>query len=357
MITRKGWASQVALGLFKKEATYNAGVSMIAANACSMKGFESVMEPDDNVQNDKDSVTGSEYGTDQEIITKGVTLTYKEARAKPNSVAGIAALCQGDITSTQDGGLTAYSHKIIDVAEGVELPSTQGEIKVGGVQYALPGIKGNSFKLSADTAKDNGLVSLESELMGSGDRTISATAFPASITESWMKMSNCKVWLESGADISINAALVQGTQDISSGTPDDLGIRLKSFEFTHNNNLEPQYGAGFAGVAGDIDVARRTKELKFTLLFKDSTEIDYYLNQNPLAIEFDLKGALIAATGAMYYGIHLIIPRFKLMKDPQPLGGVDDVLTCEFECDIQDDGTNSASIIEAYTAQAAYLAA
>lgn len=356
MITKKGWASQLMMSFFTKEASYNAGVTMIAANACSMKGYESVMEPDDNVQNDKDSVTGSEYGTDSEIVSNGVKLSYKETRAKPNSVAGIAALCQGAVTSTQDAALTAYKHKIIDVAVGVELPSAQAEIKVGDIQYALPGIKGNSFKIMGDTAKDNGLISLESELIGSGDRNISATAFVASISESWLKLSNCKVWMESGADITIATPLTQGTEDISSGTPDDLGIRLKSFEFEHNNNLDPQYGAGGGGSAQDIDYARRTKALKFTLLFKDSTEIAHYLAQDPLAIEFDLQGALIAATGTMYYGIHLIIPRFKLMNDPQPVGGVDDTLTCEFECDIQDDGTNPASIIEVYNAQAAYLA-
>lgn len=357
MITKKGWASQLMLSAFTKEASYNAGVTMTASNACSMKGFEAEMDPDDNVQNDKDSVTGSEYGTDSEIINKGVMLTYKESRAKPNSIAMIAALCQGAITSTQDSALTAYSHNIIDVAEGVALPSMQAELKVGGVQYALPGIKGNSFKISGDTSKDNGLISLESELIGSGDRDASATAFVASISESWLKLSNCKVFMESGDDITIATPLTQGTQDISGATPDDLGIKLKSFEFGHSNNLERQYAAGgLNDAAQDIDFARRSKELKFELLFNGSTEIDYYLNQNPLAIEFDLKGALIAATGTMFFGVHIIIPRFKLMKDPQPKGGVDDILTAEFECDIQNDGTNPASIIEVYNAQEAYLA-
>ena len=107
MITKKGWASQLMLSLFTKEASYNEGVTMDASNACSMKGYESVMEPDDNVQNDKDSVTGAEYGTDSEIVSNGVKLSYKETRAKPNSVAGIAALCHGSITSDQDGVLTA----------------------------------------------------------------------------------------------------------------------------------------------------------------------------------------------------------------------------------------------------------
>ena len=356
MITKKGWASQFMMSLFLKEAAYNAGVSMIAANACSMKGFEVEQLFEDSVANDKEEVTGAEYGTEQEIINQGVKLTYKEPKAKPNSIAGIAALCQGGITSTKDGAFDAWAHKIIDVPVGTALPSIQGEAKIGGVQYAFPGIKGNSFKIAGDTAKDNGLISLEAELIGSGTRTTSATAFVPSISESWLKISNCKVFMESGSDITIAAALTQGTQDISGATPENLGVRLKSFEFGHNNNNEEQYGAGGGGVAQDIDYGRRSKELKFSLLFNDATELDHYMNQDPLAIEFDLKGAIIAAGGAMYYGVHIVIPRFKLKAAPLPTGGAGDVLTCEFDCDIQDDGTNAASIIEVYNAKSAYLA-
>ena len=71
----------------------------------------------------------------------------------------------------------------------------------------------------------------------------------------------------------------------------------KSMEFGWNNN-----GAGQARLRRrrrlpdyDYDYGRRAAELKFSLLFYSSTELDYFINQNPLAIEFNLKGSLIAA--------------------------------------------------------------
>ena len=354
-ITKKGWEQSLMMSLFKKEATFDAGVTMSDANACSMRGYEMESEWDDEVVNDKDSVTGLEFGTDQEIMHQGVKIPYKEPRAKPNSLAGLAALVMGSITSTQDGALAAYKHKITPVAVGTALNSIQIEHKKGGVQYAYKGIKGNSLKIAGEAG---GFVSLEAELIGSGTRVTSATAFASVISEAWMKLTNCKVWMESGANIAIDAVLVQDVENISSATPDDIKARIKSFEWTYNNNGERQYGFG-SGTAGanDFDFGRRTVDLKFSLLFNDATEMNYFVNQDPIAIEFDLKGALIAATGTMYFGCQLIVPKFKLKSAPLPKGGVGDILVADFDCDVQSDGVNAISIIEVYNAKAAYLAA
>jgi len=354
MNTKKGWNQELMLSLFKKESAYNAGVSMINANACSMSGFEAEEAWEDKVENDKAEVTGKEHGYDQEIIQQGLKLAYKEPKAKPNSVAALAALVMGSVVSTQDGALTAYKHKITPVAVGTALPSIQAEMKKGGIQYAYKGIKGNTIKIAGEAG---GVVSLESEILGSGTRAISATSFANKIIESWLKLSNCKVWMEDGSNISISAALVQDAEDVSSATPADLKVRLKSFEWGWDNKLEGQPGFGGAGVFQDIDYGRRAANLKFTMLFSDDTELNHFINQNPLAIEFDMKGALIAVTGAMYYGFQLIIPRFKLKSAPLAKGGVNDILTVEMDCEVFDDGTNSASILEVYNAQAAYLTA
>jgi hypothetical protein len=92
------------------------------------------------------------------------------------------------------------------------------------------------------------------------------------------------------------------------------------------------------------------------MLFNNATELNYFVNQNPMAIEFDLKGSgPIAAGGSLYYGCSLLIPLFKLRKAPLPKGGANDRLTADFECEIMDNGTNPAVIIECYTAKAGYL--
>lgn len=354
MITKKGWATQIMFGAFKKEASFNAGVTMNSTNACSMQGFEAEVSFPDVVANDKDEITGTEFGTTQEIIETRVDINYKEAKAKPNSLAFLSALVLGNIVSTQDGALAAYRHKMTRVAAGTALPSTQAEFKMGGLQYAAKGIKGKSLKISASEA---GFVSLEAALMGAGGRDTSATAFVPAISESWMKVNQAKFFMEDGATISIAGTLTQGLQNISSGTPADLSARFKNLELSFDNSLEGQPGSGGAGIYQDIDYGRRKADLKFSLLANDVTELNHYFNQDVLAVEFDIKGALIAATGTMYYGGQIIVPRFKLKAAPWPKGGANDILTIDMEADIQDDGTNSPVIIEAYTAKAAYLAA
>jgi len=354
MITKKGWASQFMFGAYKKEAAFGAGVTMDATNACSMRGFDAEITMPDVVMNDKDEVTGAEFGTTQEIIASRLEINYKEAKAKPNTVAFLSALVLGASASTKDGAFNAWKHKITRVAAGTAQPSTQAEFKVGGLQYSAKGIKGKSLKISA---ADSGLVSVEAGLMGAGDRATSATAFVPVITESFLKVNQAKFWMENGSSISVAATLTQDAQNISSGTPVSLGARLKSFELSYDNALEGQVGFGGAGLYQDIDCGRRKAELKFSLLFNDATELNHYLNQNPLAVEFDLKGALIAAGGTMYYGVQLIVPRFMLKAAPWPKGGANDTLTIDMEADIQDDGTNSPVIVEVYTAKAAYLAA
>lgn len=353
-ITKKGWNQDLMMSLFTKEDTYDAGVTMSDANACSMQGYEFEPSWPDTVVTDKDEVTGKEHGYDQELVEKGFEATYKEAKAKPNTLAGLAALVLGSISSSQDAELTAYKHTITPVTVGTALPSIHVEHEKGGIQYKYYGVKGGSLTLSGEAGQP---VSLEATLKGSGTRATSETEFAASISESWLLMQKMKVWLESGANISITAAAsrVQDAEDISSATPDNLYPRLKSFTFGWQNNLEGQPGAGGGGVLQDIDYGRRAVELKTSIIFYDSTELDYFIDQSVVAVEFDLKGALIAAGGAMYYGFDLIIPRAKIKAAPLPQGGAGDTLTQEIEYEVFDDGTNKAAEIIVYNAQAAYM--
>lgn len=356
MQTRKAWKQELMMSLFKREATYDAGVTMSNANAFGMSGYLFDPKWPDEIKNDKGSVTNYEHGNTQDITNQRVELTYTESECKPNTLAGLGMLILGAITSTQDAALASYKHKIIPVAHGTALPSMQVEHLKGSLQYAYKGVKGNTLTLSGEAG---GYVKLIATLIGSGTRVTSATAMAAKISESWMKISNCKVWMETGANIltTIDAPLVQGSENISSGTPDILHPRLKSFEWMWNNNLKPQDGFGGGGVYTDCDYGRRMQDLKFTMLFNDATEIDYFTAQNPCAIEFDLKGAIVVATSVNYFGFHLVIPRFHIKETPLPVGDVDDELTAEFICNCEEDGTNPAVILEVYSAQASYLAA
>ncbi len=351
-VTKKGWNRSFMASLFHKEATYDAGHAMADANACSLTGFELETTWDDNVINDKSEVTGKEHGYDQELVGVGYKATLKFPKVKPNDLAGFASYALGSSTPTKDGDYTAYSHKIVPQTVGTALNSMQVEELFGGLQYYYRGVKVNTLKLSGEAG---GLLSMEVGLIGSGTRATSATAMAAAITESWMKLTNCKVWLESGANIDIAATLSQAAENISSATPDNLYPRLKNFEWTWDNALEPQPGFGqAAGALQDLDYARRKCGLKFSLQFYDTTELDYYTSQAACAIEFDLKGAIVVASSSLYFGAHLVVPRFKIKATPLPKGGPNDTLVQDFDCEVFDDGTNAASILEVYNAQAAY---
>lgn len=351
VVTHKKWLDQVMLSLFKQEATYDAGVTMNATNACSMREFEAVMDWPDEVIDDGGEITGSEGPTKQEIIFQAVNLSYKQARATPNTLIGLAALTLGNIVSTQDGAYIAYRHKNTRIAVGSALPSIQAEAKSAGIQYKITGLKSNTLKISGD----NRFVSVESNLIGSGSRAASTTAFVAAITESWLKVANCKVFLENGANISIDATLTQGLKNISSGTPADIGPRFKNFELSYDNQQQGIDGYGGAAVFQDMHYGTRKQQFKFSLLFKDDTELNYYLNQTPMAIELDLKGGLIAAGGTLYYGCQIIVPKFQLKVVPHPKGERDEFATADYDCTVLEDGTNSPFIIEGYNAKAGYL--
>ncbi|MDD4919058.1 MAG: hypothetical protein PHE72_14775, partial [candidate division Zixibacteria bacterium] len=224
MITKKGWQQALMMSLFEQEATYGAGVSMVDANACAMKNFEVAVEYADSVVNDRDEVSGTEHGTSQEIIEKRVNITYTEAKAKPNTLIGLAALVLGSCTPTKDGSIAAWKHKIVPVTVGTGLPSIQLEHLKGGIQTAYRGLKGNTLTIAGEAG---GLVSVEAALVGSGYRVASDTVMTAAISESWLKMNQMKIWLESGATISLDATLLQGAQNISSGDGTSLDVRLQ----------------------------------------------------------------------------------------------------------------------------------
>lgn len=352
---KKGWDVSLMASVFQKEAAYAGGKTHTNSTSCSFKGFEFDPGYADTVTNDKDEVNGKEHGYDQEITAYANNPTIKFAKVRPNDLAAFASLVLGSATPTQDGAFTAYRHDIIPVTDGTALPSIAIVHKIGAIQTEYKGIKGNTLKLSGEAG---GLLSMEVGMMGSGQRASNAASFAAAITESWMKLDMCKFWLETAANITIAATATQGTEDISSATPDDFSVRAKSFEFSWDNKMVGQPGFGGAGYLQDAVYGRRAATFKATIEFASAAEIAYFTAQDACAVELDFKAAgLIAAGGAMYYGAGLRIPRAKIKAQPQPKGGVNDTLTQDFDFEVFENGTNPAVMMAVYTAQAAYLAA
>lgn len=349
----RGIERSLVLSLFTKEASYNAGTAFLDANACLMhQHISNIRSIPDEMAVDDD--TESEFPTLQEINMKKFAYTYSENKAKPNSMAGLIALALGGMAVTQDGGFTAYRHDLTPVAPGTELESISSLVKEGGSQYQYDGIIGNSFKVSG--SRDNGFIALESELMGSGKRATNGAAVPSKISEVWMAVRHTKAWLETGANISINGSPAQGAQGISSGTPEDLKIRLRDWEFTWNNNfrMNPGWGADYTQQA--TYGPRRSAAFKFTLDFDTADlEFAYYLAQDPVAFEIDCTSQTVIDAGGSYkYGFKMVIPKMQL-KPPEREGGFGDYLTEGFPMTILDDGVNPVVKFHIYNGKSAYL--
>lgn len=347
---------QVMLALYKREAAYDAGVAMSNANACELSGFASdPLAFPDELLSDEEDLTGAEQATEQTSHIQKVAFGYAEPKARPNSIAGFATLACGAIASTQDAALVAYRHKITRAAFDAAILSTRAEAKAGA-QWGVNGVVCKKFSLKGEQAAP---VALEAELLGSGTRATSAAAFAAKKVEGWLTTPKMKVWLESGAARSIDAAPVQGAENISSGVPRDLKDAIESFTFEYDNGMELVYGFGGNGVAlyPRYGGGGRKASLSFTLRYRDDTDLDYFRNQTKLAIEFDLTSAtLIAAGGAFFFGLSLIVPSFQV-KTWGKKGKRGDYFTQDIETTILEDGFNADPfILYVYNAQPTYLA-
>jgi hypothetical protein len=351
------YADEVAFSLFDKEATYDAGPgAWTAGSACAMKGFDGLVSRPDKLVDDREGVSGHELPTDQVIERFDWRMDYSEPKMKPNSLAGFAALALGGMAVTQDGGLTAYRHKLTPVAVGTALPSIGCLYDEGGVKQLAKGIKANGFSF-----KNNGaFFSLAVPLIGSGTRASDATAIPAAISESWTRWGDIGgLWIETGANISVSTP-TQGSEAISSATPDDLTSRLLEFAFNWDNKLREDLGyeAGGGDVRADLDYGRRGGSVMMKVKADSSTwatELGYYENQDDVAVHLCVKSSSVIADGGSYYwGLDLIIPMIRLKEPKRDVQ--DDFHVITLEGDIHDDGTNDEVILYVYNAQDAYLA-
>jgi hypothetical protein len=354
---------QLMMSLGDKEASYDAGPAAWTLGAAfqAFEFGEAFAAWDDGIVTDEDAVHGTIWPTKSEIIRQDARFTYSEPRVRPVFLAGLAALVGGVVSPSQDPGKVAYRHKCTPVAQAVVLPSIGLIEKASGEQYLYTGIKCDTFRLRRG-GPQRAYFEMEAGLIGSGTRAIDTTEFPAKvIAESPLTWGKAQCWLETGADISIAATPTQGSQDISSGAPDNLTSRILDFEFEAANDLQADDGyiANSGKVRGRLDHGlRRGGRIRLVLVVDETTlaaERDYYNNRNAMAIEFEVNsGILIASGGTMYYGFDLIIPLLHL--DPIARGVQDGFNTITLTGVCYDDLAHDLWQLYVYNAQTAYLA-
>jgi hypothetical protein len=333
---------------FTKEASYGAAVTVNGTNFLTLKGAKIKVEWPDDVADDSDMVTGTEFGTSQEILQAQVRITITEERSHSSFVAGARALTLGSNTPAQDGAETAYRHKGVLMANSASLPSINGIVVLGGNQLLYKGLVAQSYK---ENAAKGGYLTTELVLVGNGTRVANADSFPAWVDEAWLKARNLRCWLETGANISLDAAPTQGAESISSATPDALSTRFRSYEFSVDNKTEFQLD----NLGVDID--RRDASFKIEMDYSDATEIGYYTAQDNCAVEVDLdSGSLVDPQGAFKFGCRTRIPRCRIKSAPIPDGGETGRLGSSLDFKILDDATNPVVETFTYIAAAALLA-
>jgi hypothetical protein len=312
---------------------------------------------DDMIQGDTDVVTGHEFRSQQELVRQGMRLTYTEPRVKPNTLAGLMSLCMGSVTSTQDGVLTAYRHKITP-ATSVSLPSIGAQtLRENGVQRKYHGVKGEQFTLSHNGA----YLQFVCQMIGSGHRATAADAFPATVTENWQRWGNASIYIKDtgGTPIDTSTAPVQGSPNLG-GSETNLSTRVIDFTWNWLNNLQADQGyrASTGLQRTNFHPLRRTSNL--TIKFEadsadEATDLNLYLNQTKIAIELHVNtGTLIAGGGVFFYGFIVILPRVQLTSIPRSQTA--ELENLDFVGEVLDDGTNPAAVVYVYNAKAAYLA-
>jgi len=350
---------QFMASLGDKEATYNAGpAAWTIGPAYQLYEFgDAFVVWDDQIITDRDLVHGSQFATRSEIIRQDVRFVYNEPRVRPVPLAGFAALVGGTPTVAQDAALVAYRHKVVPVAADVALPSIAVQEKASAEQYMYYGVKCDTFALRRNGA----FWSMEVGLIGSGTRAVSATAFPAKVTEVPLRWGDTYCWIETPAAITISATPTQGLEDISSGTPDALTTRLLDAEFRVSNDLQAEDGYAPAGgiVRSRLDHGpARGANIRLDVIVDPATiaaERAYYDSQVDVCVELENKSTVVvAATGAFYFGFDLIIPKVRLSPIARGVRDGFNIITLAGDC--CDDGTNPLWILYTYNAQAAYLA-
>lgn len=368
MPPQKVFLRKLMMSVGDKEASYNAGPALWtfpAASSFSQYDEASVQQWDDNIQDDAAMITGYEGVTQQEIARFSDRFTYTETHTKPHTVAAMLGLTLGTIVGTQDGSLAAYRQKITP-ASSLALPSIGVQaLHDGGVQYKYLGVKADSFELSMAQAEP--YVRCSTVLIGSGTRSTSSDAFPAAVTEPWLRIGAAKLYLKdtAGTPITIPTTPSQSAANLG-GAEVDLSARVLSWMFRWNNNIPADFGyrPGGGDVRSSLDPTRRsgTVTIRLQMYSEDeATYLGYYTMQNKLALELNLKmvqasvaGGVITVGGAMFAGVILLIPRVQFR--PFTRGQQNQLEYLDLEARVFDDTTNPMTVGFVYGAQAVYLA-
>tara|TARA_Y100000310_G_scaffold331632_1_gene405563 strand:+ start:23961 stop:25013 length:1053 start_codon:yes stop_codon:yes gene_type:complete len=332
-----------------QETAYDTAVavdSLIKVNAGVI-----AMEKAD-ISDDTDLIGGTEEADDQTVLAKHVELPFAQSKARPHTLAFLAAHAMGAVNASLVG--TVYKHHFTPTTSFTTLPSFTAEVLLKtGVQYKYSGMFVDSFDLSVSRGADR-RVSLSASCFGSGTR-VTGSASTSEFAESALNATTAQVWLAATTYAGTTGdALSVSTEDLTSG---GSGIKadLVSLDWNYSNNVDLDFLYEIGGGLGPNLASRvaRSQTVSMVVLFDDYTYLTGMLDQTNYAIQVVVQGDEEDTGPSRYEGFNLIWPKARVsVADVQEQGGR---LVMAMEVKPLQDSTYGSVLLDVFTQKAAYI--
>lgn len=306
-------------------------------------------------QDDLDEAGGKEEVTEIYDVSKRVTGSIAQDRARPHTIAALLAFHLGKVTSSLVGVATAYEHKIEPqpyTTDAFVLPTmTVEDMYYATLGYKYVGMMVNSVGLSYSR---KGFLNISADLIGCGRRTkLTSDSAAAAVSESPLLTGDVKIW--DSTTTGWDGTVAQGESDLS-GTPTELSTNIHSLDWKSDTNInaDSQYQLSSGLYMGTSEREQRSQSLSLSVDLEDDTHLARLDAGTEIALSVDLKGGQIG-TDAYYYGLNLIFPLLQYKGVTVGEEGGHQVCALN-DIHVKQDATYGSVLAYVWNAQTAYAA-
>lgn len=310
-MSTRGFKDFRAYGTRVRETAYGDGLSVMDATWNAEPG--PTVEGHQFFDNGEE-VTTLEDISEQVILSRDFSHSHVQ-RATAHAIAFFGAAAFGvnsnEIVVTTTAG--DVHRTLISLTSSPGILPTFGYVEDrGGLGREYNGAAVGRFKISGER---NAHVMLEADVMASGSFVAVNTVRPALLTaEPYLRVSECKVWLGTGA--AADSLTQSNTVSDISGSPTALDTKLQSFEFELNSNLMGDDGYGFGTGESRAELERDSRALSLNLNLEvendSAQELDRMDNQTNLGVSIDVVSGIRVVAGVdFFYGFNLLFPRVR----------------------------------------------
>jgi len=258
------------------------------------------------IDTNESQATGSEGPTESQLLMElyrwSPTIKYVHA----DDVAIFLSLVCG-APSSEAADTSAFLHEF-SLSSSHTLPSCSLEYyKATGVQRLLAG--GACGQLGMNFTA-NQFASLSPQMYFASD---AAGVGSAALTAETAVMNGANYTMSIGAAAEGTFTPGLGADDITS--PADISADFVSLEYTITPFTDPRSAMFDARSTAPVMAERGPYGLRLRLTIEtdDQTEIDYILDQDDKALEFEWDSGVLAGTATQNYGLQFVFPQVRFM--------------------------------------------